>query len=287
MTTTAAISIEQSNSLADLAARIRAEHEASTLAIKRGLQHAITCGRLLIEAKAQLRHGQWLPWLREHCQVPERSAQRYMQLAIYAADAKSDNLADLALDGVATASVSLEKAIEAGDWGLVATLTFDAPFTAEDMVAPDRDFYLTKLLHQLRIPAIASWCAELDCTTDSRPAWRLCPWDQLIETLTLLVPLAHSSRRRKDNRDDNQGKLPTIKLDFASFDSMQAMEGAIWELRMHALRLLGGILVEIEHRDGISDAQYQKEWDETHKQVMARLDEQLAVAAAARKAAVS
>jgi hypothetical protein len=72
---TAAISIEQSNSLADLAARIRAEHEASTLAIKRGLQHAVTCGRLLIEAKAQLRHGQWLPWLPKHL-MPTNSRQK-------------------------------------------------------------------------------------------------------------------------------------------------------------------------------------------------------------------
>jgi Protein of unknown function (DUF3102) len=62
------ITLEQSNSLTDLAASIRAVHEACSVATKRGLHHAVAAGKLLIEAKAQLKHGQWLPWLREHCQ---------------------------------------------------------------------------------------------------------------------------------------------------------------------------------------------------------------------------
>jgi hypothetical protein len=88
-------SVEQSNSLADLAARIKVEHEASGRAIKQGLDHAIACGRLLIEAKAQLnKHGQWLPWLREHCgRMPERTAQHYMRLARHADEIR--NVADL------------------------------------------------------------------------------------------------------------------------------------------------------------------------------------------------
>jgi hypothetical protein len=35
----------------------------------------------LAEAKAMLAHGQWLPWLRENCDVSARTAQSYMQLA--------------------------------------------------------------------------------------------------------------------------------------------------------------------------------------------------------------
>jgi len=41
-----------SNSLADLAARIRSEHEAHTVAMRRSLEHAMAAGELLIEAKA-------------------------------------------------------------------------------------------------------------------------------------------------------------------------------------------------------------------------------------------
>lgn len=38
-------------------------------------------GRCLLEAKAQLKHGEWLPWLRDEVAFSEASAQRYMRLA--------------------------------------------------------------------------------------------------------------------------------------------------------------------------------------------------------------
>jgi hypothetical protein len=72
---------EGSKSLTDLAYRIKAEHEAAASALDRGAQHARNAGDLLIEAKAQLEHGQWLPWLVEHCEIPEKTAQRYMRMA--------------------------------------------------------------------------------------------------------------------------------------------------------------------------------------------------------------
>jgi hypothetical protein len=48
-----------SNSLADLAARLKAEHGAVISALARGLTHAMAAGDILLEAKAQLKHGQW------------------------------------------------------------------------------------------------------------------------------------------------------------------------------------------------------------------------------------
>jgi N6-adenosine-specific RNA methylase IME4 len=69
------------NYLVDIAARIRTEHEAVTASLKRGIEHAIAAGELLIEAKDHVPHGQWLPWLAEHCGVTPRSAQLYMRLA--------------------------------------------------------------------------------------------------------------------------------------------------------------------------------------------------------------
>lgn len=73
--------IAASNSLADLAGRIVIEHQAVSTALKDGVRHAITAGELLIEAKAQLQHGQWLPWLGQHCTISERTAQLYMRCA--------------------------------------------------------------------------------------------------------------------------------------------------------------------------------------------------------------
>lgn len=52
------------------------------LAAKRaGGEAVITIGRGLIEAKALLSHGEWLPWLTERVEYSERTAQRFMLLA--------------------------------------------------------------------------------------------------------------------------------------------------------------------------------------------------------------
>jgi len=50
--------IERSNSLTDLAHRIKAEHEAIKASLRESVQHAFAAGQLLIEAKEQLKHGQ-------------------------------------------------------------------------------------------------------------------------------------------------------------------------------------------------------------------------------------
>jgi hypothetical protein len=255
--------VDGSNSLADLAARIKAEHEASALAVKRGLAHAINAGRLLIEAKDQLAHGQWLPWLREHCAVPERSAQRYMHLATYAAETESANLADFASDDDA-ASISIAKAAEAGELMLVAQLMLDGPFCAMDFDCEDSEWLRTKLMHQLKVPAIADWCfAVAESTKDGRPALRLCPWDELLETVKVLAPVATP-----------KGKHP-IKFD-SSFENMEQMIRAISELQHWAMWMLGGILNELKYRDQIGDDRYHREWTETRQHVMARLDAKVA-----------
>ncbi len=39
------------------------------------------CGMLLIRAKGLLAHGEWIPWLKTNCKIPERTAREYMKLA--------------------------------------------------------------------------------------------------------------------------------------------------------------------------------------------------------------
>ena len=93
------VDVERSNRLPELAARIKEEHEATAVALQRGLEHALAAGKMLIEAKALLKHGQWLPWLAEHCAMSERTAQAYMQVAHSFAkigdEAKAQRVADL------------------------------------------------------------------------------------------------------------------------------------------------------------------------------------------------
>jgi hypothetical protein len=87
-----------SNSLADLAARIEAEHAAASEAARNHVEHAMLAGELLIEAKAQLGHGRWLPWLADRG-IVERTAQLYMRLARNKETIKSATVADLTVRG--------------------------------------------------------------------------------------------------------------------------------------------------------------------------------------------
>ena len=91
-------------SLTDLAARIRAEHEAVSSALKESVRHAITAGELLVEAKEQLGDGRWLPWFRDHCTISERTAQLYMRVAKNRAEIENqmrNGVADLSLNEIA------------------------------------------------------------------------------------------------------------------------------------------------------------------------------------------
>src|SRR4051812_42211679 len=87
--------LEQSNYLPVLAALIRAEHEATSAALKSSVDHGSAVGKLLIEAKAKVPHGQWLPWLKANCAMPERTARDYMRLARLSV--KTATVADLGL----------------------------------------------------------------------------------------------------------------------------------------------------------------------------------------------
>jgi Protein of unknown function (DUF3102) len=70
-----------SNRLPVLAATINEHLEAAETATRRGLEHAIAAGLLLIEAKELVAHGEWIPWLKANCRLSPRQAQVYMRLA--------------------------------------------------------------------------------------------------------------------------------------------------------------------------------------------------------------
>ena len=74
--------IVSAGSLATLAERINAEHHQAEAALNDGLQHALQAGRLLREAKAELDHGEWSPWLKQNFEGSKRTAQVYMRLTV-------------------------------------------------------------------------------------------------------------------------------------------------------------------------------------------------------------
>jgi hypothetical protein len=95
----------KSNSLADLASKIRAAHNGVSMLLTRSVERACEAGDLLIEAKQQLDHGQWLPWLAESVEISERTARRYMRLARNrdAIEANRPSMSDLTINGVLAA----------------------------------------------------------------------------------------------------------------------------------------------------------------------------------------
>lgn len=68
--------------LVSLAEAINSEHDAVCRSVRAGIEHARRAGDLLIQAKAGIDHGAWLPWLSAHCPaLSNRAAQRYMRIA--------------------------------------------------------------------------------------------------------------------------------------------------------------------------------------------------------------
>ena len=67
--------------LAPLADDINREHAEAERAFRGGLEHAIRAGELLLEAKASVGHGDWLPWVEQNCDFSTRLAQKYMRVA--------------------------------------------------------------------------------------------------------------------------------------------------------------------------------------------------------------
>ena len=62
-------------SLPTLALEIVDAHNAYVASQKTALEHAKHVGELLMEAKEQVLHGEWLPWLEQHCHLSAAARQ--------------------------------------------------------------------------------------------------------------------------------------------------------------------------------------------------------------------
>lgn len=68
------------------AEQINVEHLLAQSKAAEAVQHATNCGRMLLGVKASLKHGQWLPWLKQQQEsgaisFSQQSASTYMRLA--------------------------------------------------------------------------------------------------------------------------------------------------------------------------------------------------------------
>jgi hypothetical protein len=89
--------------LPDLAELINAAHDQAHQAARTAIEYAIECGRLLLEAKANVGHGGWLPWVEANTKVSARQSQRYMRLAAAAIEGKCDATSFLTIEGALAA----------------------------------------------------------------------------------------------------------------------------------------------------------------------------------------
>jgi phage N-6-adenine-methyltransferase len=85
--------------LHDLAQAIEHEHQATLGAFRTTLDHAIRCGELLIQAKAQVPHGQWLPWVKANLTLKLRQCQVCMRIAEKREALNAQSTAHLTIDG--------------------------------------------------------------------------------------------------------------------------------------------------------------------------------------------
>ena len=158
--------------------------------MRRGVEHAIRAGELLIEAKAQLKHGEWLPWLENNCTMSERTAQLYMRLAQRRPELEASNpqgIADLTLEG---ASGLLAKPAQNDLAGHEAEGDiFAEPFTDFDF--EDHHGYPMWLQEKLaRVAGLPKHVQAALAAIDDYdlPALAMCPTEEIAEAMKLIAP---------------------------------------------------------------------------------------------------
>lgn len=121
-----------------IATELRHEVEQAEGHWQSAVQHAIQAGELLTEAKAQVKHGEWLPWLGANFPASTRTAQGYMRLAERAEDAQ--RLAHLGVGGALKELAAPKEDTPPGGHRRAAFEEMEAlgvKFTATSLTLPD------------------------------------------------------------------------------------------------------------------------------------------------------
>ncbi len=73
--------MSENNQLIILVSEIRRLHDLAETSAKDAVRYAMEAGKLLLQAKSNLPHGEFQKWVKEHLGLPPRRAQRYLQAA--------------------------------------------------------------------------------------------------------------------------------------------------------------------------------------------------------------
>ena len=253
-----------------LADRINTAHKAVCEAAVTATQHAIKCGVLLIAAKSGLPHGQWLPWIKENCDLSERTTQAYMRLARRHEELGGEEAQRVADLPVRQAMVAIadhqaeqtpdifnrdEPVSEEEIWAW-AGRQVNGPFNRFDfdgIGGGGSKLVMNKLLSQTNVPTVASFC--LSQTDKDIPMLRLVPNEELIEALTNLAPVAKGNIAGLDIDWEDFGATPPAK-NLHRFSGRRSKKDLPYEaafvvgvLTVDAQWLCGGLLNEMDYRD--------------------------------------
>jgi hypothetical protein len=148
-----------------IAADIDRHHAEAIACAASAVEHAKAAGTLLLQVKAQLPHGEFLPWVQAHLTVSDRQARRYMAAALGKQPArraigqsKSDAVSDLKTDTVSdlkTDTVSLLATVPQAEAPKVV------PTDPEDDDGPSLAEIVDELQAQLKALTVADQAAEL------------------------------------------------------------------------------------------------------------------------------
>lgn len=71
----------KSNLPAVTATDVNEAHRLARSTAENAVQYAVQCGRLLVAKKAEMKHGEFQPWIERHCDFAYSTASRYMKAA--------------------------------------------------------------------------------------------------------------------------------------------------------------------------------------------------------------
>lgn len=70
-------------------------HESITTHAKKSLDSAIRIGELLSQIRGALKHGEWLPWIKEQCPFSDHTARNYIYCFEHKNEFKLENVSNL------------------------------------------------------------------------------------------------------------------------------------------------------------------------------------------------
>ena len=245
-----------SNRLGDLAQRIRQASDRAKVASVESAELYLEAGRLLIEAKAECTHGDWLPFL-EMSGVHERQARRLMQLA--RSGLKADTVSDMGGVKAALEYLAEQNRPEVDPWEW-AEQQVNGPFSAWDMEVEGWGWLAAKLMRQAKVPPTADF-AITAAVEFKLPILRLVSTADLFSAMDAMMPITKGER---DLGFDQQAL------------SLHQFMGLSVTLNLTAKRIVSLIFEEIEYRGLIDDARYERERTRVHKHLMTKIDAQIA-----------